>query len=475
MIVDASKTCLVLIEYQNDFCSQNGALHSAVKDVMKSSNMIKNTVSAVDKLRRIGVKIIHAPIAFDEGFHEIPKNPYGILKGVVDNNAFIKGTWGAEIIDEIKIHESDTFVNGKIGLDVFESTNLDFLLRIDNIETIAVAGFITNCCVESTLRAGYEKGFNMISLQDCTAAMSEEELKFSIEKNHPLFSKTMTHLELIKNIINKLIGDKMNKIKKIITATLSSLFFSAPFNVAIAEEKVELLNNTTDSVYHYSTLTAMRKGLYFGDAVVENLKSQGNFGIGTYNGLDGEMVVLDGTFYHIMSDGTVKVADDLKKSPFNALTFFQENEKINLSAQSSLDTLKKTLLEKLKKSHKNRFAAIKIEGDFSYVKVGGATAQPREARIPIANLMPNRPIYESNNIKGTIVGFYTPSYLDKIDINGFHFHFISNDKKFGGHLLEINSNKSIAYMDYKDIYSIQIPTSHEYDEDWKVESKLNGY
>jgi ureidoacrylate peracid hydrolase len=197
MKLDPEKTAVVLIEYQNDFTSEGGSLHDAVKEVMESSNMLENTVETAKEARELGATIIHAPITFAEGYREICSNPYGILKGVVDTNSFQKGTWGAEIIDVLKPAEEDIVVEGKRGLDTFASTNLDFILRSRGIENIALGGFLTNCCVESTMRTGYEKGFNVITLTDCVAATSQEEQTVAIEKDYPMFSRPMAHNEFL--------------------------------------------------------------------------------------------------------------------------------------------------------------------------------------------------------------------------------------------------------------------------------------
>ena len=102
MPIDPSNTAVVLIEYQNDFTSDGGVLHGAVEEVMDKTNMLANTQQVVDAARQAGVTIMHAPITFAEGYNEISSHPYGILKGVVDGNAFVKGTWGADIVDDAR-------------------------------------------------------------------------------------------------------------------------------------------------------------------------------------------------------------------------------------------------------------------------------------------------------------------------------------------------------------------------------------
>jgi ureidoacrylate peracid hydrolase len=198
--MDPEKTALVLIEYQNDFTSPGGTLHEAVKPIMDSTNMLANTKEVAAKVRAAGGTVVHAPIEFVEGYGEITPEPYGILKGVVDSNSFIKGSWGAAIVDDLTPEKSDIVVEGKRGLDAFASTNLDFILRSRGITSIALGGFLTNCCVESTMRSAYEKGYNVITLKDCTATVSADEQRLAVEKNYPMFSRPMDHGEFIAQL-----------------------------------------------------------------------------------------------------------------------------------------------------------------------------------------------------------------------------------------------------------------------------------
>jgi nicotinamidase-related amidase len=192
MPFDPKSTAVVLIEYQNDFTSEGGVLHDAVNDVMESTGMLDNSRRLVEAARAAGATVVHAPITFMAGYGELSKHPYGILKGVVDSSAFVKGEWGAEIVDALAPQEGDVVVEGKRGLDTFATTNLDFILRARGIDTIALGGFLTNCCVESTMRSGYEKGYKVITLSDCVAATSPEEHENAIKFDYPMFSEVMT-------------------------------------------------------------------------------------------------------------------------------------------------------------------------------------------------------------------------------------------------------------------------------------------
>ncbi len=195
MASDPKTTAVVLIEFQNDFTSEGGALHGAVEGVMESTNMLANTKKVADEARAAGATVIYAPISFADGYHEITDHPYGILAGVVDNKAFVKGTWGAEFVDDLAPQPDDIVIEGKRGLDTFASTNLDFILRSKGIKTVALGGFLTNCCVESTMRSAYEKGFDVVTLTDCVAATSQAEHDNAIQYDYPMFSRPMTSSE----------------------------------------------------------------------------------------------------------------------------------------------------------------------------------------------------------------------------------------------------------------------------------------
>lgn len=188
LTLDPARTAVVLIEFQNEFTTEGGVLHGAVAGVMESSGMLDNTKAFVQRARDAGVTIMHAPITFAPGYLELTRHPYGILAGVVGGNAFVKGTWGAAIIDDLTPAEGDILIEGKRGLDTFASTNLDFILRSKGIDTVVLAGFLTNCCVESTMRSAYENGYRVITLTDCVAATSEEEHANAIKFDYPMFS-----------------------------------------------------------------------------------------------------------------------------------------------------------------------------------------------------------------------------------------------------------------------------------------------
>lgn len=190
-------TAVVFIEFQNDFTSPGGVLHDAVKDSIEANSTLDNAARVLASAREHGAVVIHSPISFAPGYNEISSHPYGILKGVVDATAFVKGQWGAEIDARFAPQPTDIVIEGKRGLDAFGSTNLDFILRSKGIGKVVLAGFLTNCCVESTMRTAYERGFEVVTLTDAVAATSVEEGESAVRFNYPMFSTPTTSDEFI--------------------------------------------------------------------------------------------------------------------------------------------------------------------------------------------------------------------------------------------------------------------------------------
>ncbi|CDG38173.1 MULTISPECIES: isochorismatase family cysteine hydrolase [Asaia] len=187
-----SQTALVLIEFQNDFVSEGGALHDGVKAEIARTGMIDRTIALVNAARAKGVKIVWVPIEFAKGYPELASAPYGILAGVKATQAFQKGEWGARIIDALSPEGDDIVISGKRGLCSFASTNLDFVLRHNGITRVALGGFLTDCCVESTMRTAYELGYDVVTLTDCTATLSQAQHEAAIQYTYPMFSRPMT-------------------------------------------------------------------------------------------------------------------------------------------------------------------------------------------------------------------------------------------------------------------------------------------
>ena len=157
--------------------------------------MLANTQRVVEKARAAGATVMHAPITSPATTDQLA--PVRHPQGVVDGNAFVKDSWGAAIADELAPRPATSSSRASAGLNLSASTNLDFILRNKGITTIVLGGFLTNCCVESTMRSGYENGYRVITLSDCVAATSMEEHDNALRYDYPMFSQPMTSTEFI--------------------------------------------------------------------------------------------------------------------------------------------------------------------------------------------------------------------------------------------------------------------------------------
>ena len=168
------KTAIVFIEYQNEFTSEGGKLYEAVAPCMQANGMLEKSAKLATEARAQGVKIFHAPISFKADASDNPNKGLGILAGCAADQLFTEGTWNADFHPSMAPRPGDVVVQGKKGLDAFPGTDLELQLKANGIETVVLGGFLTNCCVESTMRTAYEKGFNVITLTDGTATTTAE-------------------------------------------------------------------------------------------------------------------------------------------------------------------------------------------------------------------------------------------------------------------------------------------------------------
>ena len=219
----------------------------------------------------------------------------------------------------------------------------------------------------------------------------------------------------------------------------------------------------SDVLFQTSTINALLEGVYDGNVTFAELKKHGDFGIGTFNALDGEMIGLGGDFYQIKSGGGAYPVGDNAKTPFSVVTFFSADERITLDEIVNYSMLEKSLDSRF--PSKNIFYAIKIEGNFSHIKTRSVPKQDKPyPKLAVA--VENQKIFEFNNVEGTIVGFYTPGYVQGINVPGYHFHFITKDRSAGGHLLECEMRNLAAEIDYTTDFYLMLPQDGEfYDTD----------
>lgn len=218
--------------------------------------------------------------------------------------------------------------------------------------------------------------------------------------------------------------------------------------------------NEKDTIFHYSVLKALDNGVLEGKMKVGELKEHGDLGLGTFNSLDGEMVVLDHVVYRVLSGGKIVQPKDEALIPYSVITFYHQEDTMSLNGEINYPALKAFVERRV--PSKNLFYAFRIRGEFEYIKCGGASRQEKPYSKTLNQMLADRPVFEGKNIKGTLVGFWCPEYIGDINTVGFHLHFLSDDHSMGGHLMEFTSRSLEIGYDSKSIYQIQLPETDDF-------------
>ena len=200
----------------------------------------------------------------------------------------------------------------------------------------------------------------------------------------------------------------------------------------IANQLPPGFNSRTGELYQLSLMNALYEGVYDGEVTYGALRQHGDFGLGTFNELDGEMVGFDGQFYQLRSNGSARPVDPEQKTPFAVLTFFKATLTSEITAPIPKAEMQQ-LIEELSAS--NLFQAVRIDGQFASVTTRTVSRQ-KKPYPKLSEATADQSTLVLNNVRGTLAGFRSPSYAQGIGVAGFHLHFLREDRQGGGHALD---------------------------------------
>lgn len=213
------------------------------------------------------------------------------------------------------------------------------------------------------------------------------------------------------------------------------------------------------AVFQNAPSNALLAGCYTGTMSVHDLKKHGDFGLGTFDSIDGEMVVLDHVFYQIQPDGKAQHVSDEAMSPFATLTFFKAGQEFFPMQSMEYKELTRFLDEKIPSP--NLFYAIKVKGKFPMAKLRSATRQEKPYRV-LTEAIKEQKVFELKKQEGTLVGFRFPSYMKGVNVSGYHFHFLTRDKTSGGHVLDLRIEEPHIEIDTVQDFSMKLPEDDEF-------------
>ena len=226
---------------------------------------------------------------------------------------------------------------------------------------------------------------------------------------------------------------------------------------ASTDKKVSAAEADREKIYQVALLQSLTFGDYYGSVSVKELKEKGDIGIGTFNGLNGELVMVDGVVYRAAGDGSVEAVADDETIPFSNVTFLDADETQDIKDVKDFDSLRKILDDKVAELGTNRFYMIRIDGNFNTINVRSEYAQ-KEPYEPLAKVLEHdQTFFDYEDLKGTIVGLYCPPYMADLNATGWHLHFVSDDKSKGGHVLDMNISDAAITWDYTDGFEMLLP------------------
>ncbi len=246
--------------------------------------------------------------------------------------------------------------------------------------------------------------------------------------------------------------------KKFLTATLlagAMLFNTASTTMAAPAQDRE-------TVYQVALLQSLTLG-YFNDVVtVKELKTHGDTGIGTFEGLDGEMIVLDGVVYRANQNCKINVVADKVRVPFCNVTFFEKDFSVKLRNVSDKNALESILNAEVNKRGTNSFYMVKIPATFNEILIRSEKGQVEPYPTLVEALQATQKECTFQNIKGTLAGLYCPAFMSSLNAAGWHFHFVSDDKKVGGHVLGLHLESGEAQFDKTDAFDMVLPKTDKF-------------
>ena len=213
------------------------------------------------------------------------------------------------------------------------------------------------------------------------------------------------------------------------------------------------------TVYQVSTIDALLAGVYDGETRFGEVMRHGDFGVGTFDGLGGEMVAVDGRCFEVRYDGRVLPVIPERRTPFAAVTFFEPRQMLPGLTATNLAQLTAQLDSRLAAT--NRPCAIRIDGVFRFVRTRSVPPQ-RPPYPPLAEVAKSQAVFEFRDMAGTLVGFRCPAWMKGVNVPGYHLHFLTADRTGGGHVLELAGTNMAAAVDDCDAITVVLPRSQTF-------------
>lgn len=231
-----------------------------------------------------------------------------------------------------------------------------------------------------------------------------------------------------------------------------------PVRHLVASALADLLDVDHQTIFQVSTVGALVEGVYEGAVRIGTLREHGDFGLGTFEGLDGELVALEGDFFRIRTDGALhRVGDDVL-SPYAMVTHFTPDRVVTVPGCADFDALC-LALDQLRDST-NHFFAFRLDGNFGSMHVRAACKVPEGTSLVAATAQQRE--WMLDELRGTVVGFWSPGYAAHFDVPGYHFHAVDDARERGGHLLGCSTDTLEVGVARLDQLTVALPETADF-------------
>jgi acetolactate decarboxylase len=207
-------------------------------------------------------------------------------------------------------------------------------------------------------------------------------------------------------------------------------------------------------LFQASTIAALIDGAYEGDLSFGELAEYGDLGLGTLNGLDGEMIAIDGDFFQADVDGFVHRVAASEMTPFAVVTDFAPTIELTIEGSLSHQELLARLDESMPAGVPS--CAIRLDGAFDLVHARSVPRQEPPYR-PLTEVVAEQGVFDLVDVRGTMLGFRFPDYAEGIEVGGYHLHFITEDRARGGHVLDSRSTGLRVRLDPSSDLHVELP------------------
>lgn len=207
-MINIKNSALILIEFQNEWLTQNGQLNHLLSDTEQFLTSLDNATNIIQFARKTSINIIHSGLSYSKNYKELGEAQYGLRAAIPKRKTFLENTSTSQFTPPFEPQGEEFIVKGRIGSSAFSASNLDAFLRNNDIKTLFIMGFALHVCVESTLRAAHDLGYEVVVIDDASSTFNQEQKQYFLKHIIHHFGSSMKSDDFINILSREQVNDK---------------------------------------------------------------------------------------------------------------------------------------------------------------------------------------------------------------------------------------------------------------------------